>query len=120
MVTIDRKNSLIAGSLIGSIIVLLSAGMLIIFSLSSFNIVDFESSFMAGSRDGDQKPQEFLTYFNNSTPEAAEVSTAHAAADKYKDNRISFNDALNDIREFSLDLIEKLAYIIKIRGLGVL
>lgn len=71
----DRKNLLIAGGLIGIVIVLLSAGMLIIL-LSSFNIVDFESSLMAGSTDGDQKPEEFLTYFNNSTPEATAVSTA--------------------------------------------
>lgn len=71
----DQKNLLIAGSLIGAFIVLLSAGMLLIFSLSSFNIVDFESSLMASGTE-DQSPQEWLTYFNNSTPEATAVSTA--------------------------------------------
>ena len=78
----DRKNLLIASGLIGIFIVLLSEGMLIIL-LSSFNIVDFESSLMAGSMDGDQKPEEFLTYFNNSTPEATAVSVARLNLGKW-------------------------------------
>lgn len=69
----DRKNLLVAGGLIGGILVLLSAGMLI---LSSFNIVNFESSLMANSAEEDSTVQEGVTHFNNSTTEATAVSTA--------------------------------------------
>lgn len=70
----DRKNLLIAGSLIVVFIVLLSDG--ISMAISSFNIVDLESSMVASNIDEVPTNEEGVTYFNNSTPEARAVSTA--------------------------------------------
>ncbi len=72
----DRKKILIASGLTVAVIVFISSIVFISLFLSDFNIVDFDSSLMASEEYSDPGTDEFLTYFNNSTPKALAISTA--------------------------------------------